>query len=245
MDIITKVRTAKNKLTLMGGFALIGSMAYASYSVFPMLLFVTLFIFADMMDEDAKYTTVDIRKVAVLGVFFLLASKEPVGNFLFTALMTVFVFRIIYLLAILKYSRRIKKTEIIGEEKNSLNPIGLLPSFGIAFFLFGLHLQITNQAEPAFLLGFQNFLKETGTFLSQITLFWIIAVVLWIQLELIVRWYKKQKVEIVEGLGMGDVVVFPFFAAFMGITPFLFVLFLGCIVHIVQYAARYIYFKEA
>ncbi|MBR3721665.1 MAG: hypothetical protein IKN12_02785 [Selenomonadaceae bacterium] len=245
MDIITRVRTAKNKLALMGGFALIGSMAYANYSVFPMLLFVSLFIFADMMEEDAKYTTVDIRKAGALGLFFLIASKEPVGNFLLTALLAVLFFRIVYLLAILKYSKREKDIEVLGKDGKNENPIGLLPSFGIAFFLLGLYLQITHQSEPIFLLGFKNFLIEIGNIFSGIGILWILFLVLWIQLEIGVRWYKKkQDVEIVEGLGLGDVIVFPFFVAFLGITPFLFVLFLGCIIHLLQYMLRYIYIKK-
>lgn len=247
MDIITKVRTAKNKLIIMGGFALISSAAYSNYSINFLILFIALCIFADMMLEDAKYMTVDIRKTVALGVFLLLASKEPIGNFIFTILVTMLIFRIIYLLAILKYSKKDTNTkttpnQIIDEN----NPIGLLPSFGLAFFFFGAFLQATNFNVPHFILGFQEFLKVIGIFIAENTVIWILILGFWFLIEFIVNRYKQsQDIVIVEGLGLGDVIVFPIFAAFLGISLFLFIFFLGCITHILQYLARYMMYKEA
>lgn len=238
MDIITKFRTSKNKLTLMGAFSLIGSNAYSNYTISEMLLFITLFLFADMMDEDAKSKTIDIKKIAVLGIFFFLASKEPMGNFIITAIVTFFIFRIIYLLGILKYSRK-NNIETLRENDTLTNSVKLLPSFALAFFILGLYLEITHTKEPIFLLGFQEFLKETASFLSQSSLFWICFLILWLLLEFMVKRYAKQEdVEIVEGLGRSDIIVFPFFAAFLGITPFLFILFLGCIIQLLQYLMK-------
>ena len=235
MDIITKVRTSKNKLTLMGGFSLICSVAYSNYTISILLLFITLFLFADMMDENAKSLMVDIRKIAVLGLFLFLASKEPMGNFVMTAIVVFFIFRIIYLFSILKYSKHRKDIKTVIENNDLANSIGLLPSFGIAFFLLGLYLEITQNKEPYFLSGFQEFLKEVTGYLSEISLVWICLLILWLLLEFIVKRYTEQEdIETIKVLEMGDIIVYSFFAAFLGITPFLFIFFLGCIIHFLQ-----------
>ena len=209
MDIITKVRTSKNKLALMGGFSLICSVAYSNYTISILLLFITLFLFADMMDENAKSLMVDIRKIAVLGLFLFLASKEPMGNFIITAIVVFFIFRIIYLFSILKCSKRRKDIKIVPESKDLSNSLGLLPSFGIAFFLLGLYLEISQNKEPYFLSGFQEFLKEIAGYLSEISLVWICLLVLWLSLEFMVKRYTEQKdIETIKVLEMGDIIVY-------------------------------------
>lgn len=244
MDIITKVLTVKSNLTLICVFALI-SFAYSNYTISSCLLFITLGLFADIISDKDNYLNVEIKKIVVLGLFFLLSNKEPIGNFIATAIIVFIIFRMIYLFIIIKFSKERNSIETFNDKNIRINSIKFLPSFGISFFILGLYLEIIHTEEPDFLFAFKNILKGIGEYLSESNLFWICFLALWILFEFIVKKYKEHKnIEIIEGIGMGDVIILSFFAGFLGITLFIFVVFLGCIIHILQYFSKNIQFVK-
>ena len=68
---------------------------------------------------------------------------------------------------------------------------------------------------------------------------------IWFILEYAYRRLQKQGADMVEGLGMGDVLVLPIFAAFLGLSLFGVVLLFACLTQLGHYFTRYVTFKEA
>jgi len=213
----------------------------------PFVLFVFgLAVFSVMIAEDWQEATVDVRLTAVLFVFLLFASSQPAGNFLVTGFAAFLFFRIVFVLSALVrlHGCSCKKEHCIiqidGQSQTEERYLAFLPSFGCALFVFSLTtlfrdepIAILRQFEQAF-NGIWQMLPT-----SLMAAFLVLLLGIWTLIEGLFRHFSKHFPEEAEaGIGMGDVIVLPIFAAFLGISAFTLVLFLSCFIHIGIFICR-------
>lgn len=213
----------------------------------PDVLFVFgLAVFAVMIAEDWLEATVDVRMTGALLVLLLLASNQPVGNFLVTGFAAFLFFRIVFVLSALirLHGCSCKKEQCIiqidGQEQNCEKYLAFLPSFGCALFIFSLvtlfhdePIVILRQFEQAFNGIWQ--MLPTSLMVALV----VLLLGIWILVEALFHLLVKRFPEEAEaGIGMGDVIILPIFAAFLGISAFTLILFLSCFVHIGIFLCR-------
>lgn len=203
------------------------------------LFILGLAVFSVMIAEDWREATVDVRATAVLLVLLLLASNQPVGNFIATGFAAFLFFRIVFVLSALLRLRgcSCKKEQCIiqieGKEQEE-RYLAYLPSFGCALLVFSFATMLRD--EPvAILRQFES--AFDGIWLMVPTSFMVgilsLLLIIWILIEAIFHLVAKRFPEEMEaGIGMGDVIVLPIFAAFLGFSAFTLVLFLSCFIHI-------------
>lgn len=209
-----------------------------------------LVVFAVMVVEDWREATVDVRLTAILLVLLLLASRQPAGNFIITGFAAFLFFRSVFVLSALIrwHGCSCKKEEcIIQIDGQSCEKfLAFLPSFGGALLLFSIStLFIT---EPYTILRqFEDAFNGIWMMIPTSLMAAIIVVLLgiWLLMEALFHQLKKRFPEDLEaGIGMGDVIVLPIFAAFLGLTTFTFVLFLSCFLHIgIFFCRNYIHWE--
>ena len=205
-----------------------------------------LAVFAVMIAEDWRDATVDVRLTAALLVFLLFASKQPVGNFLATGFAAFLFFRIVFVLsALVRLHGCSRKKEqciiqIDGKAQMDEKYLAFLPSFGCALLVFSVAAILQN--EPiALLREFHVTLDVIWTMLptSLMVALLVILISIWLMVEALFHLLAKRfPKELEAGIGMGDVIVLPIFAAFLGLTAFTLVLFMSCFLHIGIFLCR-------
>ena len=213
-------------------------------TAFSSALVAAMLLFANMMREDAKYLTVDIRKIILLAVFLLIACKIPVGNFLLTTAVAWLFLRLAYLADMIRSARRDVNLLVTEPIPCCREPLPLLPAFGVALVMVALFL--CNSAEPQFIISLRESMSELVNL--AFVAFWpfCLLALLWAFLERFYYRLKKSGATMTEGLGMGDVLVLPLFAAYLGMALFGVTLFLALLIQLGQYFSRYVILnKEA
>lgn len=203
---------------------------------------IALFLFAFMIIEDWLDMTVDVRCTAVLAILLVLSSAQPAGNFLLTGVLAFICFRLFYLLSIVCHAWRCKRQPCIQTEsctKVVPSAMPFLPSFGIGILCYALCCLLLPNA-LTFLEPIQDTMQVVYEAVApQLVLVGIFIVLFaWLTAEMVFRSYRKHWDDVEAGLGMGDVIVLPLFAAFLGITTFSLVLLLACFIHIGIYFFR-------
>ena len=251
MNLVVQVRQAFQKKALWQTaafgipfciFCYLGLMEFANtrYFLTDGLFIFGLAVFSVMIAEDWRDAMVDVRATAVLLVLLLLASNQPVGNFIATGFAAFLFFRIVFVLSALLHLRgcsSCKKEQCIiqieGKDQEE-RYLAYLPSFGCAMLVFSFVTMLRD--EPvAILRQFES--AFDGIWLMVPTSFMVgilsLLLIIWILIEAIFHLVAKRFPEEMEaGIGMGDVIVLPIFAAFLGISAFTLVLFLSCFIHI-------------
>ena len=190
MAITTQVRSAASKINLELVFwcfvgltmSFICAYGFDNLTMYTSALVAAVIIFVNMMREDAKYLTVDIRKIALLGIFLLIACKLPCGNFLLTAAVTYIFFRVVALISKIRSASHSElPQEIAGECGACMKPLPLLPHFGWALCLVALFL--CNFHEPLFIGELRSSMSELC--LLAFTSMWpmFILAIIWFFLE--------------------------------------------------------------
>ena len=261
MDIITRARTAASKVRweriLLFGipFVLVCGVGLLPFTDGTPLGMRWLFPFAMalfyiMIVEDWLEMTVDTRLTAILLVLLLFSSEEHIGNFLLTGLIVFLPLRAIFLASSLWRSRsedaRLRESYVEYDGSHPrVQPF--LPSFGTALAIFAL-LEILRGYVP---LPFITALREAAELMwgvlsvEQGTAGVLVLVLLWGLLESAYR-RRMRRVHLAEedaAIGMGDVIVLPIFAAFLGITTFSFVLLVACLIHVAIYVSGIVHWE--
>lgn len=250
LNLVAQIRDCFRKKTLWQTVAFgipfcilcyFGLMEYAEtrYCLTDTLFVFGLAVFAVMVVEDWRDSTVDVRWTAVLLVLLLFTSKQPAGNFIVTGFAAFLFFRIVFVLSALIRLRwcSCKKEQCIiqidGRGEKELY-LAYLPSFGGALVAYSFATMLYN-APAVFLQQFEDGFVGIWDMVPTSLMVGIIVSLLtiWGIIEAIFRFAMKRfPEEMKAGIGMGDVIVLPIFAAFLGISAFTLVLFLSCFIHI-------------
>ena len=244
MGIIIKARIAINSLLKIIFIAFLSvhlaNMISMEQSLRPISYFLLLVgsmcVFENMVVEDLEFKTVDIRKAVILAVLLCLASAKPVIEFLYILGMSFIFFRAICILSMLCSIFFNKPPEAIKNNSVPDNSIPLLPCFAVSIVCICILMHINSES-----LFFQQFTDVLR--IIEFTFFLPVYITSFFLLEITHYLIKKNCVyEAEEGLGMGDVLVLPSFAAFMGIPlftiTFILSLFLSIFAHIAQLIIR-------
>lgn len=199
-------------------------------------LLAVMALFWHMLREDAEQGTVDLRCILLLSAGLFLCSIHPAVIYWFSFLAYLILFRMLYVVSsLLEMSKNrllfLCHKQAINREtrpvtSGQMNPIPFLPCFGGGLFVLILAASFSSDIlKPIWslndlltlcisLLTGRQMLVILGGLLLVLSVF-----------ELILRYAKKYQKSVV-CIGMGDVLVLPSFAAFLGGSFFLLVL--GC-----------------
>lgn len=205
------------------------------------LLFIMVLIYIAV--EDFKTQLIDIRSCLVLFVISLMCAFCQ--NFSLSTYITNLAVGLLFMTFLYAFSLKtiVKKIEnkiainIKNDDKVSATPItlGFVPSFTLSLIIYYMikNLEQVNEIVD----NSKFFLENFGLYLIYIMLFYIAVKVIYIY------WQKKDKlknVEIITGMGDGDVIVLTIVASLINISLFIFILFLSMIVHLLYYLSMYL-----
>jgi hypothetical protein len=189
-----------------------------------LILLLTMFLFSNMVIEDATYQTVDIRKAALLALGMLIVSISSLQDFLIRAFLGFAFFRIVYLLSVCIHCRKMSSFESVndGYIETDPVPVAFLPCFAGGILIFIFVMQVSGK--------YFSVLWQLNTAINELIALYmeysslqarILIFLPWLLLEGL-SWYlaKQHNGNIREGIGMGDVIVLPIFAAFFGMSIF-------------------------
>lgn len=224
-------------LTLVVGWSIVMQLwlqdAVASdmkWRIIPMSL-----VLLNMVAEDYFRQTVDVRKVAVLGLLLFHLSTQPLYLLILRWGSGLIVFTAFYSGA-LHYISRDRVSKDFSLDGDTSLALAFLPSFACALFV-------------AALIHFFGYAFDTTLFPeinSFLLLFWAFAPrAFCLCIAFLIGWYlfhgyryiwhKDQKYAIVEGIGFGDVLVLPLFIAFFGWAEFSLIYTGALLIHLLRY----------
>ena len=189
------------------------------------LLLVIIMLFWKMVLEDAETGTIDIRYIAILSVGLFICSRQPASVYLFTNFSYLILFRMLYIasslwtMAIQYYQHRNVITAKRTAKKPSIELNGrvpFLPCFAGGLLLMELGITFFDDS-AAVIWSFDDALYFCITLLDneqKIILLAIMLLVLGI-FELGYRLAQKRRDPVI-CIGMGDVLILPAFATFLG-----------------------------
>lgn len=250
MVTLTLARYLRNKLILITA-ALFLAVPFANFinADFPcafLLLLLSMLIFVRMVAEDAAFGTVDLRYTAILVLCLFLCSHYTASNYLFSLFSYLLLFRMMLIMSNLwamlipcqfrVFSKNKDTTEVSEELEDQPVPdcltmkLPFLPCFFGGLFCFLLLLTILN-GDTDIIWNANEILDACVNFLSGSAKVLLLFSLLLADglLELVYYYFKKRK-NVVHCFGMGDVIVLPNFAAFLGGSVFLIVLFFALLI---------------
>lgn len=195
-------------------------------------LLAVMALFWHMLREDAEQGTVDLRCILLLSAGLFLCSIHPAVIYWFSFLAYLILFRMLYVVSsLLEMGKNWCLCHKQGISKESMSfdkriPIPFLPCFGGGLFVLILAASFSSDIlKPIWSLN--DLLTLCIGLLTNRQMLVILGGLLLVLgvFELIWGYAKKYQKSVV-CIGMGDVLVLPSFAAFLGGSFFLLVL--GC-----------------
>ena len=221
MGTTTLVRSLKNKRILFGvAFSCIMSVMLVNFINMDLpggflILLCTMYLFCEMVQEDALHQTVDLRLMAVLAIGFFICSRYTVQDYLFTLVVYAVLFRLFFIGANL-YGTLLHMSVQRKDVK-----IPFLPSLALGVVAMGIILSVF-QDEASILWLFSDLLSASIHQLSLaargLVLLCLMAAL--VPLEVIYWLLRKKRTPLIV-FGMGDALILPNFAAFLGGAFFL------------------------
>lgn len=206
---------------------------YYVSQIFPgrSLFALSMTLYINMVHEDITHLTVDIRKSILLGMGLCLCSARPYQEFL---ILYILYFAFLYLVFLTSLSFISPSEE--SERKTNEPRLGFLPCFAIALFMFAwISCDIPHpdiKPDIIFYISFYIFANTNLVFKFGAA---AIVGILFSCLFLRKQYYLKRGKVIREGIGFGDILFLPAFAAFFGTIDFGITFFFANVIAIIFY----------
>lgn len=235
MVTTTLAHVAENKiyrLLCMGGLALIQSICFANFTDnhYFVIFFMSMFLWTNMCYEDATTGLVDIRKILILGMSWMLCSYHIAGGFLVSYLNGLLVWIIFYFFMGIKANYLDDNGDIdemtVNEHNNLKNTmdmrVPLLPFLLAGMMIMAIVITFFSEYFSGVLYKAQMGDMLYDEFGLPIILVLMIFVTIGVLANacsyryLMNRKRNQGKIILKPGIGMGDIILFPLIMSFFG-----------------------------